>query len=200
MPTYRTDVKRHGYPGHERPRRHQKHRESVMTANDSICHICEKRGADAIDHIVPVAWGGSDEIANLAPAHTSCNSSKGASKNTGPDGYTWHHPEMWMDGYGPKWNPDADVEDMEDIREGIGARYANTQYRYTQPPTTTTKAKWNTGFYYAICVGLVFMLIAIVNSINSTGSMIPLYLFLTLLPTGILGAAITSAPKKSNYR
>lgn len=62
----------------ERERKHQKHRESIMRKYKSICHLCEEPFADAIDHVVPVALGGSDHPDNLRPAHTTCNSRKGA--------------------------------------------------------------------------------------------------------------------------
>lgn len=35
-----------------------------------------------IDHIVPVALGGSDELDNLQPAHRRCNVAKGTSVQT----------------------------------------------------------------------------------------------------------------------
>jgi 5-methylcytosine-specific restriction endonuclease McrA len=53
----------------------------ILTASD-VCHICGKPGADAIDHVTPLARGGTDELANLKPAHHDvapfCNRIKGA--------------------------------------------------------------------------------------------------------------------------
>jgi hypothetical protein len=82
-----------------RTRRHQRHRERVMRAHQGICHICGEGSADAIDHIVPVSWGGSDDPSNLAPAHTSCNTKKG---NAPPPHWTYDRPAMWLPGYGPR--------------------------------------------------------------------------------------------------
>lgn len=70
-----------------------------MRANNGMCHICGEGGADAIDHIVPVAWGGSDDISNLAPAHTSCNSARG---DAAPPPWTYTRPSMWLPGFGPR--------------------------------------------------------------------------------------------------
>ena len=88
----------HNHPHVSRTRRHGKHREAVMARDGSVCHLCGGPHADAIDHIVPVAWGGSDDPSNLAPAHTSCNSSKSDAR---PDAWTWNRPGMWLPGYGP---------------------------------------------------------------------------------------------------
>lgn len=61
------------------------------------CHLCRRGGADTIDHVAPVAWGGSDHPANLKPAHRSCNSSKGAAR---PSRSCYTVPVMWIPGYG----------------------------------------------------------------------------------------------------
>lgn len=82
----------------ERERRHQKHRQMIMTKYEGICHICEEPFADAIDHVVPVARGGSDHPDNLRPAHTSCNSSKGARSIPA---WAESNPNMWLREYEP---------------------------------------------------------------------------------------------------
>ena len=88
----------HAHPHITRTRRHGKHREAVMARDAGICHLCGGAHADAIDHIVPVSWGGSDDPSNLAPAHTSCNTRK---RDARPDAWTWNRPGMWLPGYGP---------------------------------------------------------------------------------------------------
>lgn len=45
------------------------------------------KGSVSVDHIIPVAHGGTDHITNLQPTHTKCNQEKG-------DAYepNRHHP------------------------------------------------------------------------------------------------------------
>lgn len=40
----------------------------ILSASD-ICHICGKPGADAVDHVIPLARGGADDSSNKKPAH-----------------------------------------------------------------------------------------------------------------------------------
>ena len=52
----------------------QKRNAKILAASD-VCHICGHPGADAVDHVVPLARGGSDiDPLNLRPAHhnTAC--------------------------------------------------------------------------------------------------------------------------------
>src|SRR6056297_236970 len=79
----------------------------VMRSHNGVCHICGQGAADAIDHIVPVAWGGSDDPSNLAPAHTSCNSAKG---DDPPAQWTYSRPSMWLPGYGPRRSEEHTTE------------------------------------------------------------------------------------------
>ena len=67
--------------------------ERVFDRTDGKCHICHRRvawknyaelgarGAWEVDHSVPRAWGGTDRLSNLFPAHIRCNRSKQASSN-----------------------------------------------------------------------------------------------------------------------
>ena len=41
----------------------------VVRDGAGICHLCGHAGADAADHVVPLARGGSDTRDNLKPAH-----------------------------------------------------------------------------------------------------------------------------------
>ena len=64
----------------------QRRNARILAASD-VCHICGHPGADAVDHVIPLARGGSDtDPANLKPAHHDvacpdcgerCNRAKG---------------------------------------------------------------------------------------------------------------------------
>lgn len=41
-----------------------------------FCYLCQEPGFEVIDHIVPIALGGENEIWNLAKVHRSCNALK----------------------------------------------------------------------------------------------------------------------------
>lgn len=45
------------------------------------CHYCGHKGADQVDHVVPLAEGGADEEWNLAPIHAEpCHREKTAAE------------------------------------------------------------------------------------------------------------------------
>lgn len=63
-------------------RKRQERNRRILAACD-VCHICGDGGADSVDHVVPLARGGSDtDPTNLRPAHHDvppfCNRIKGA--------------------------------------------------------------------------------------------------------------------------
>ncbi|WP_296216258.1 HNH endonuclease [uncultured Corynebacterium sp.] len=51
-------------------------RGQVLATHGTVCHLCGMPGATSIDHIIPRAAGGTDDLDNLRPAHVSCNSSR----------------------------------------------------------------------------------------------------------------------------
>jgi 5-methylcytosine-specific restriction protein A len=51
--------------GWSEQRRHQE----VLNQHGSICHVCGGAGADQVDHVVPVAEGGTEDRSNLRPIH-----------------------------------------------------------------------------------------------------------------------------------
>ena len=64
----------------------QKRNRAILAKSD-VCHLCGHPGSDAVDHVVPLARGGSDDDPdNLKPAHHDvpceacgerCNRAKG---------------------------------------------------------------------------------------------------------------------------
>jgi 5-methylcytosine-specific restriction endonuclease McrA len=67
--------KSHGRAGH----RWRTIRAQVLEQSN-VCHLCGKGGADTVDHVIPlsVAPELAHDMANLRPAHKSCNSRRGA--------------------------------------------------------------------------------------------------------------------------
>ncbi len=56
-------------------------RKAIWEIHGKCCHICKLPvpfDRMHLDHIVALANGGTNTTANLAPAHESCNTSKGA--------------------------------------------------------------------------------------------------------------------------
>lgn len=58
--------------GHARQQRNR----AILRTSD-VCHICGEPGADSIDHITPLARGGTEHRDNLAPAHHWTPNSQG---------------------------------------------------------------------------------------------------------------------------
>jgi 5-methylcytosine-specific restriction endonuclease McrA len=54
----------------------RKVRAQVLAAS-TICHLCGEDGADAVDHVIPLAQGGSNDRSNLRPAHHYVANSRG---------------------------------------------------------------------------------------------------------------------------
>ena len=47
-------------------------RRKVLARDMGICFLCDRFGADQVDHLVEVADGGSNDLTNLASCHESC--------------------------------------------------------------------------------------------------------------------------------
>jgi 5-methylcytosine-specific restriction enzyme A len=47
----------------------QARRRRILDRYLGCCHVCGKVGADQVDHVIPLAEGGADDEANLAPIH-----------------------------------------------------------------------------------------------------------------------------------
>lgn len=65
---------------HGRTSRSFKRMRTRILEESNVCWLCGQPGADTVDHIVPlsVAPDLGEVAANMAPAHRSCNSRKGA--------------------------------------------------------------------------------------------------------------------------
>lgn len=44
-------------------------RNARILKQSDTCHICGQPGSDAIDHVIPISRGGTEDPANLKPAH-----------------------------------------------------------------------------------------------------------------------------------
>lgn len=66
--------------GRDRSYAIQQRNRRVLAASN-ICWICGEPGADAADHVIPLALGGADETWNLRPAHHKTPNSRGVRCN-----------------------------------------------------------------------------------------------------------------------
>lgn len=113
---------------------------------DPICGICERAidlsitnyrdpMAWTLDHIVPVAVGGTNAVSNLQPAHRSCNGAKGDGTKPGNQqaGDQWQSsPTPDRSPWGRRNNKGIHVPEAE--RAGPDAKDRRTRV-YQQPPT-----------------------------------------------------------------
>lgn len=54
-------------------------RASVLRRDRGICYVCHQAGADTVDHVVPLARGGTSHPSNLAAIHSRpCHATKTA--------------------------------------------------------------------------------------------------------------------------
>lgn len=44
-----------------------------VLATRPACWLCGQAGADTLDHVLPLSCGGTNDPANLRPAHKACN-------------------------------------------------------------------------------------------------------------------------------
>ena len=71
-------------------------RAQILAASDT-CWLCGNRGADTVDHIIPLSRGGAgNDPANLRPAHKSCNSRRGAKMSWKAPPETERQSRQWV--------------------------------------------------------------------------------------------------------
>jgi 5-methylcytosine-specific restriction enzyme A len=51
-------------------------RQKVLARDRGLCYLCDRDGADQVDHLVEVGAGGSNALTNLASCHASCHARK----------------------------------------------------------------------------------------------------------------------------
>lgn len=57
----------------------QQKRARRILRTDDTCYLCGLAGADQVDHVVPLAEGGADDVTNLRPVHSRpCHAEKSA--------------------------------------------------------------------------------------------------------------------------
>jgi 5-methylcytosine-specific restriction endonuclease McrA len=45
----------------------------VLARDFGVCYLCDKFGAEQVDHLVEVADGGTNDLTNLASCHAACH-------------------------------------------------------------------------------------------------------------------------------
>jgi 5-methylcytosine-specific restriction protein A len=48
-------------------------RRKVLARDRGTCYLCDRPGANQVDHLVEVADGGSNDLTNLASCHAGCH-------------------------------------------------------------------------------------------------------------------------------
>ncbi|MFC4116470.1 HNH endonuclease [Nonomuraea zeae] len=61
-----------------RPSDWRRRRTLVLSRDGRRCYVCRQLGANEVDHIVPVARGGTHDLTNLAAICASCHLKKSA--------------------------------------------------------------------------------------------------------------------------
>ena len=48
----------------------QRRAERILHRYDRVCHVCERPGAEEVDHVIPLSEGGADTDPNCRPIHS----------------------------------------------------------------------------------------------------------------------------------
>lgn len=53
----------------------------ILEKYETFCHVCGGFGGDEVDHVIPLAEGGADDVVNLRPIHSEpCHRQKTAAE------------------------------------------------------------------------------------------------------------------------
>jgi hypothetical protein len=117
-------------------------RRIVLDDGDAQCAYCWQWSASEVDHVIPVAQGGSNDLENLAPACALCNIQKRD-----------RTPEQWRDwrlDNGMSWPPESRVNAIWQLyrfltRTHMRAMRAAVGDSHSKPAADTPWDDW----YYA---------------------------------------------------
>lgn len=56
----------------------QKRNRHVIDQADTVCALCGYPGATQVDHRLPLAWGGTEDLSNCQAVHPDCHAIKTA--------------------------------------------------------------------------------------------------------------------------
>ena len=96
----------------------------VLRTKGTVCHLCGVSGSTSADHVVPVAFGGTNELANLEPCHPRFNTLRGTLsvgearaklRKQGINGATpqngyWHSPSRTCCPHSENWSGDGRMQ------------------------------------------------------------------------------------------
>jgi hypothetical protein len=110
IPVSRSEFRKVGYKGSTY--RWRKIRERILMRDQNTCQYCGQE-ANTVDHVIPIALGGTDEPNNLVAACARCNYSKG--KKESPTVFV--QPKVPMTLLGSFYPKNASISHYQDDSE-----------------------------------------------------------------------------------
>ena len=62
----------------------RKLRQTIIRRDIGICQVCKRKAFDAVDHIIPKAKGGTDDLINLQCICNDCHKQKTSTQDNRP--------------------------------------------------------------------------------------------------------------------